>query len=189
MRLWQLGAWGLLSLTLVGCDASQIQVVPVAPPGAVIPRKAPGDDVAEAQGETVTASARNVDRGEEPMKAVPTPLGNSITLEGGLNYETLKAGTGEELTPGHVGVLHYEGKLDDGTVFATSRKDGKPSEFAFGTGRLIKGWERAVPGMKVGEIRRLTIPPALGYGDKDESDRGVPPNSTLHYEIELLGVK
>jgi FKBP-type peptidyl-prolyl cis-trans isomerase len=177
----------LLSLTLVGCDTSEIQVVPVAPPGAVIPRKAPGDDVAEAQGETVTASARNVDRSEAPMKAEPTPIGSSITLEGGLNYQTLKAGTGEELTPGRVGVLHYEGKLDDGTVFDTTRKTGKPAEYTFGTGRLIKGWERAVPGMKVGETRRLTIPPALGYGDDEKP--GIPPNSTLHFDIELLGVK
>jgi len=186
MRLWQLGAWGLLSLTLVGCDTDQIQVVPVAPPGAVIPRKDPGE-AAEAQGETVTASSRNVDRGEEPMKAVPTQVGSSITLEGGLNYETIKEGTGDELTPGRVGVINYEGKLDDGTVFDSTKKKGKPAEFAFGTGRLIKGWERAVPGMKVGEIRKLTIPPALGYGEQDKED--IPPNSTLHFEIELVGVK
>ncbi|APW63644.1 FKBP-type peptidyl-prolyl cis-trans isomerase [Paludisphaera borealis] len=188
MRLWLLGALGLLSLSLAGCDSDQIQVIQVAPPGAVIPRKPPeGDDVAQAQGETVTASARNAERGGEVQKAQPTPVGQSITLEGGLNYETVKAGTGEELTPGRVGVINYEGTLDDGTVFDTTKKRGTPAEFTFGTNKLIPGWERAVPGMKVGEIRKLTIPPLLGY--KDEDKKGIPPNSTLHFEIELVGVK
>lgn len=190
MRLWLLGALGMLSLSLAGCDPDQIHVVPVAPPGANIPRKAPeGDDVAQAQGESVTASTRSTDRGAAAPTAPPTPEGQSITLEGGLIYQTVKAGTGEELKSGRVGVINYEGTLDDGTVFDTTKKRGKPVEFAFGTGRLIKGWETAVPGMKVGEIRKLTVPPTLGYKDEDKSDQGIPPNSTLHFEIELVGVK
>lgn len=188
MRSCLLGGLGLLSLTLAGCDADQVQIVQVAPPGAVIPREAaPGEEVAEAQGESITASARNVSRGEVETLAKPTPVGRSITLEGGLNYVTRKEGTGEELKPGRVGVLMYEGKLEDGTIFDTTKKRNKPAEFSFGTGRLIAGWEKAVPGMKVGEVRELIVPPALGY--KDEDKPGIPPNSTLYFEVELVGVK
>jgi FKBP-type peptidyl-prolyl cis-trans isomerase len=186
MRLWLLGACGLLSLSLAGCgDSDQFQVVPVAPPGATIPRKDPGE-AAEAQGEAVSATSRNLSR-PEAATAKPTPVGQSVTLEGGLTYETIKEGTGEELTPGRVGVINYEGKLNDGFVFDTTKKAGKPTSFTFGTGQLIKGWELAVPGMKVGEVRKLIIPPALAY--KDEDKPGIPPNSTLTFEIELVGVK
>ena len=188
MRLWLLGGWGLLASTLVGCDTDQIQVVPVTPPGAVIPRPAPeGDDVAEARGEMSASSVRGDARGEAAALAVSTPLGQSVTLDNGLKYETVKEGSGEELKPGRVGVLHYEGSLDDGTVFDGSKKHGKPAEFSFGLGGLITGWQLGIPGMKVGEIRKLTIPPALGYKDKEHGV--IPANSTLHFEVELLGVK
>lgn len=188
MRLWLLGGGGLLALTLAGCDADQVQVIQVTPPGAVIPRPAPeGDDVAEAQGETINTSVRNGSRGDAAPLALPTPVGEPVTLDSGLKYETVKEGTGEELKPGHVGILHYVGTLDDGTVFDSSRKKGKPAEFSFGLGGLITGWQLGIPGMKVGETRKLTIPPSLGYKDKQQGP--IPPDSTLHFEVELLGVK
>lgn len=186
MRSWLLGGWGVLALTLTGCDTDQIQVVPVAPPGAIIPRTAPeGEEAAEAQGEAIS-TVRSDSRDAAPL-AAPTPVGEPVTLDSGLKYETVKEGTGEELKPGRVGVLNYEGTLDDGTVFDSSKRQGKPAEFTFGTNRLIKGWELGIPGMKVGETRKLTIPPALGY--KDEDKGAIPPNSTLHFEVELLGVR
>jgi FK506-binding nuclear protein len=187
MRSWLLGVWGVLSIGLAGCDTSELQIVPVAPPGAVIPREDPNEEVAEAQGEAINASARNIERGEAEVAATPTPVGQSMTPEGGLNYTTITAGEGEELKPGRIGVLNYVGKLDDDTVFDSNKKLGKPAEFTFGTGQLIKGWEMGVPGMKVGEVRQLIVPPALGYKDQDKP--GIPPNSTLHFEIELVGVK
>jgi peptidylprolyl isomerase len=188
MRYWLLGGWGLLAATLAGCDTDQIQVVPVTPPGAVIPRPTPeGDDVAEAQGEMAATSVRNTTRADAAPLADPTPVGQPVTLENGLKYETVKEGTGEVLKPGHVGVLHYTGTLDDGTVFDSSKKSGKPAEFSFGLGGLITGWQVGIPGMKVGETRKLSIPPALGYKDKDHGD--IPANSTLHFEVELVGVK
>ena len=188
MRFWLLCGWGLLSLTLVGCDTDQIRIVPVTPPGAVIPRPVPqGDEAAEARGESIGTVARGNAGGEAASLATPTPVGEPVTLDNGLTYVTVKEGTGEELKPDRVGILSFEGTLDDGTVFDGNKKLGKPTEFLFGTSRLLKAWELGVPGMKVGEIRKLTVPPALGYKDQDHGS--IPANSTLHFELELLGVK
>jgi FKBP-type peptidyl-prolyl cis-trans isomerase len=190
MRFWQLGICGCLGFVLAGCEEPE-QVVPVAPPGAVIPRTPPDkDDPAQAQGETVSVSPKPA--GESTAKsttytpATPTAKGETKTTKNGVKYETLKEGTGEELKPGQVARLHYEGKLENGTVFDSSRTKAEPATFTLGTGGLIRGWEEAIPGMRVGETRKLIIPPALGY--RDQQNGKIPPNSTLIFEVELLGV-
>ena len=104
-----------------------------------------------------------------------------------MKYETLKEGTGDELKPGPVALFHYEGKLENGTIFDSSRHKGEPARFAIGTGRLIKGWEEAMPGMKVGETRKLFVPAAMGYGDQTEGGK-IPPNSNLIFEVELVKI-
>ena len=93
--------------------------------------------------------------------ASPTAKGETKTTKSGVKYETLKEGTGDELKPGSVALFHYEGKLEDGTVFDSSRQEGRAAQGrAVGTGQLIKGWEEGMPGMKVGEIRKLFVPSA-----------------------------
>src|SRR5207245_10640243 len=97
-------------------------------------------------------------------------------------------GKGAEAKTGDSVSVHYVGTLTDGKEFDSSRKRNQPFVFTLGQGRVIKGWDQGVVGMKVGGKRRLVIPPALGYGE-----RGMPPvipgNSTLNFEIELLEIK
>ena len=104
-----------------------------------------------------------------------------------LEMETLTEGTGEIAEVGKRVSVHYEGRLEDGTVFDGSRPRGQAFSFTIGAGRVIRGWEQGVAGMKVGEIRRLTIPPELGYGEAGAGGV-IPPNATLVFEIELLEV-
>ena len=105
----------------------------------------------------------------------------------GLIVETLQKGTGNLATTNQQISVHYEGKLIDGTVFDASRPRGQPFSFILGKGQVIKGWDLGVEGMAVGEIRRLTIPPELGYGVTGAGGV-IPPNATLIFEVELLGV-
>jgi FKBP-type peptidyl-prolyl cis-trans isomerase len=105
-----------------------------------------------------------------------------------LQIDDLSPGTGTEATDGRTVSVHYTGTLTNGEKFDSSLDRGRPFEFTLGAGRVIKGWEQGVRGMKVGGKRKLTIPPELGYGA-----RGFPPvipaNATLVFEIELLDVK
>jgi FKBP-type peptidyl-prolyl cis-trans isomerase len=108
------------------------------------------------------------------------------------NMETLKkedlvVGTGAEAKKGDEISVHYVGTLLDGTKFDSSRDRGTPFEFTLGVGQVIKGWDDGVLGMKVGGKRKLTIPPSLGYGSN--ANGKIPANSTLVFEVELLGVK
>ena len=104
-----------------------------------------------------------------------------------LEMETLTEGTGEIAEVGKRVSVHYEGRLEDGTVFDGSRPRGQAFSFTIGAGQVIRGWEQGVAGMKVGETRRLTIPPELGYGEAGAGGV-IPPNATLVFEIELLEV-
>lgn len=106
-----------------------------------------------------------------------------------------KIGTGDEATPGHTVVVHYTGWLFDaaapdnkGRKFDSSRDRGDPFSFPLGAGRVIAGWDQGVAGMKVGGQRTLTIPPELGYGARGAGGV-IPPNATLVFDVELLGVK
>jgi peptidylprolyl isomerase len=105
------------------------------------------------------------------------PLGT-----GGLKYRDLKEGNGAPVQPGAKVTIHYIGWLTNGTVFDSSHKRGKPATFELGG--LIKGWQEGIPGMKPGGIRKLVIPPELGYGPQDKEN--IPPNSTLIFEVELI---
>jgi FKBP-type peptidyl-prolyl cis-trans isomerase len=104
-----------------------------------------------------------------------------------LEVTDVKVGTGAEATNGHEATVHYVGTLDDGTKFDSSRDRGTPFTFNLGAGQVIKGWDLGVLGMKVGGVRKLIIPAALGYGDRGAGS--IPPGATLHFEVELLGVK
>jgi FKBP-type peptidyl-prolyl cis-trans isomerase FkpA len=105
-----------------------------------------------------------------------------------LKIEDLTIGNGAEAKSGQSVSVHYVGTLTSGSKFDSSRDRGQPFEFSLGAGMVIKGWDQGVAGMKVGGLRKLTIPPELGYGA-----RGFPPvipaNSTLIFEVELIAVK
>ena len=104
-----------------------------------------------------------------------------------LQIETLTTGNGAVAEAGMRASVHYEGRLEDGEVFDASRPRGQAFSFTIGAGQVIRGWEQGVEGMKVGETRRLTIPPELGYGAAGAGGV-IPPNATLVFEIELLDV-
>lgn len=122
-----------------------------------------------------------------PAKTEEKKIIKTTTIQG-MKIETTKEGTGEELTNGRTAVVHYTGKLTDGKVFDSSKTRGTPFEFRLGAGMVIKGWDLGVLGMKVGEVRMLTIPAELGYGSQGAGGL-IPPNATLVFEVELLGIK
>jgi FKBP-type peptidyl-prolyl cis-trans isomerase len=111
-----------------------------------------------------------------------------VTTPSGLKYEDLKVGTGAEAKAGQTVSVHYSGWLTNGKKFDSSVDRGQPFQFPLGAGRVIRGWDEGVQGMKVGGKRKLTIPPDLGYGARGAGG-AIPPNATLLFEVELLGVK
>jgi len=108
------------------------------------------------------------------------------TPSASIQSEDIKIGTGAEAKVGDTVSVHYVGTLTDGTKFDSSRDRNTPYQFTIGSGSVIQGWNEGVPGMKVGGIRRLTIPPELGYGSNAQAK--IPANSTLIFEIELLAI-
>jgi peptidylprolyl isomerase len=114
------------------------------------------------------------------------------TTASGLQYEDTVVGTGATPATGQTCVMHYTGWLyqdgKKGAKFDSSLDRGQPFEFPIGTGRVIKGWDEGVATMKIGGKRTLIIPPALGYGARGAGSV-IPPNATLMFDVELLGVK
>jgi FKBP-type peptidyl-prolyl cis-trans isomerase len=106
----------------------------------------------------------------------------------GVEYADLKVGDGPVARRGQTVKVHYTGWLTNGKKFDSSVDRKEPFEFRLGAGEVIKGWEDGVEGMKVGGKRQLKIPPQLGYGSRGAAGI-IPPNATLIFDIELLGVK
>ena len=106
----------------------------------------------------------------------------------GLIVEEVVVGEGALAESGQRVEVHYTGWLADGTKFDSSKDRGDPFVFPLGAGHVIKGWDEGVRGMKVGGTRKLTIPPALGYGARGAGGV-IPPNATLVFEVELLAVQ
>ncbi len=131
--------------------------------------------------------------------AAVTPLGRAeaatnqvIEMPNGLKYTDTKTGEGATATPGNKVSVHYTGWLynngSKGTKFDSSVDRGQPFQFALGAHQVIAGWDEGVAGMKVGGKRTLIIPPELGYGARGAGGV-IPPNATLMFDVELLGVQ
>ena len=105
-----------------------------------------------------------------------------------LQSEDIHVGDGAEATSGQNVSVHYTGWLTNGQKFDSSLDRGSPFEFQLGGGQVIQGWDQGVAGMRVGGKRKLTIPPELGYGARGAGNV-IPPNATLVFEVELLGVR
>lgn len=125
----------------------------------------------------------------------PAPVAQALAPaaeeEGGLGelrIRDLQLGTGVEATAGRNVSVHYTGRLLSGRKFDSSLDRGQPFRFALGAGQVIRGWDLGVAGMRVGGKRQLTIPPHLGYGAAGAGGL-IPPNATLVFDVELLGVE
>ncbi len=111
-----------------------------------------------------------------------------ITSATGLQIEEVTPGTGAIAGAGQNVVVHYTGWLTDGSKFDSSKDRNDPFEFGLGRRQVISGWDEGVAGMRVGGVRKLTIPPELGYGARGAGGV-IPPNATLVFEVELLDIR
>lgn len=111
-----------------------------------------------------------------------------VTTVSGLQYVDVVVGSGREAHAGETAIVHYTGKLTNGTQFDSSKGRNEPFPFRLGAGQVIRGWDEGVEGMKIGGIRKLVIPPQLGYGSRGAGSV-IPPNATLIFEVELLDLR
>jgi len=109
------------------------------------------------------------------------------TTPSGLVYEDISVGEGDAAAAGQRVSVHYTGWLTDGTKFDSSKDRNDPFDFPLGAGHVIRGWDEGVQGMQVGGVRKLTIPPQLGYGARGAGGV-IPPDATLVFEVELLKI-
>jgi len=172
-----------------GCHEPR-EIVPVAPPGLEVSRMPviPAGEGAQALGEQPVAATKQNTVKDDSASSPPTPVGKPTKTASGLVYETLKEGTGPVAKSGQTVSMHYTGTLADGTKFDSSRDRNEPFSTRIGVGQVIPGWDEGVPGMKVGERRKLTIPSNLGYGERGSPPQ-IPGGATLIFDVELLGVR
>ena len=125
-----------------------------------------------------------------PNTNAPTKVtGDGVKTPSGLQYWDITVGTGAEAKSGSHVKVHYTGWLTSGKKFDSSVDANQPFDFTVGAGDVIKGWDEGVAGMKVGGKRQLRIPPSLGYGASGTPGGPIPPNATLIFDVQLLGVK
>ncbi len=121
-------------------------------------------------------------------ETIDLKLNNQKMDKQGVQIEILKEGTGVAAKSGDTVSVHYVGVLENGAKFDSSVDRGTPFEFSLGARQVIPGWDIGVEGMKIGEVRKLTIPSGLAYGSAGAGN-AIPPNATLIFEVQLLGIK
>ncbi len=114
--------------------------------------------------------------------------GTEQTTASGLKYIDETVGTGDSPNTGQKVTVHYTGTLENGKKFDSSKDRDEPFTFTIGIGQVIKGWDEGVATMKVGGKRKLIIPSELGYGSQGAGGV-IPPNATLHFDVELISIK
>lgn len=111
-----------------------------------------------------------------------------MITDSGLEYIEIEPGEGEQPQPGDTVSVHYTGMFPDGRVFDSSHNRGEPLQFTLGRGQVIQGWDEGIGLMKEGGKASLVIPPHLAYGERGAGGV-IPPNATLHFDVELVGIK
>jgi FKBP-type peptidyl-prolyl cis-trans isomerase len=173
-----------------GCGPPEM--VPVVLPGSKQIVQIPEHEQAEALGEqaargTVQPPTQTVDI-SIPL-AEPTQPGESRTTADNLKYETMREGSGDQAKAGQLVSVHYVATLENGAQIDTSRGTNKPYRFRIGVDEnTIRGWHLGIAGMRVGEMRRLTVPAPLAYREEGRPGQ-IPPNATLVFEMELMSVE
>jgi FKBP-type peptidyl-prolyl cis-trans isomerase FkpA len=138
----------------------------------------------------VSLVAQTARKSATPNTNAPTKVtGDGVKTPSGLIYWDIRVGNGEVAKEGSHVRVHYTGWLTNGKKFDSSVDAGKPFDFTIGNGEVIKGWEEGVAGMRVGGKRQLRIPPDLGYGAEGTPGGPIPPNATLIFDVQLLGVQ
>jgi peptidylprolyl isomerase len=148
--------------------------------------------VTSSAGTLIAQSARDLmvddsTQGDAMTEEAMTGDANEIETPSGLKYVVITEGDGAMPQSGQRVFVHYVGTLEDGTKFDSSRDRGRPFDFIIGQGQVIRGWDEGVGMMKVGDRRKLIIPPDLGYGDRGAGGV-IPPGATLIFDVELLRI-
>jgi peptidylprolyl isomerase len=166
-------------------------VVTLGPDGPTTSESRYTDVYAKRQGrwQVVASQLTGIPRKDNAAMAdQAASIGKEVTTSSGLKYVDEVIGTGASISLGQTVTVHYVGTLENGTEFDSSYKHGQPFQFKVGMGQVIKGWDEGVGTMRVGGKRRLIIPPELGYGARGAGGV-IPPNATLTFEVEVLGVQ
>ena len=174
----------LLVAQFTGGNGEQAAADSVADSVADAPAVVAQNETLVAQGTSQSASDLLEDNA---MAADASAEENVVTTDSGLQYVVIAEGDGAQPQPGQRVFVHYVGTLEDGTKFDSSRDRGRPFDFTIGRGQVIKGWDEGVGDMKVGDRRKLIIPPDLGYGARGAGGV-IPPNATLIFDVELLRI-